>query len=466
VHLQARRAIALAYVNSMPLAAVPGSGAVHGLGDGLQAWYGVDFATVNRLLRAEALSAPVTLSAAQTTAYRQVLCLLLTQRRPAYYLGDGYAALQTLADSYVRLMTSQGVIPIDWRDAVLRARTPLRADALVRDPGPLVHQKTASTLRTRLAQELGVERLYDLDHLDLTVASTIDQATQHAVTEMLHNLRTREHARAAGLVGERLLGAKDDLTRVVYSVTLYERHHQGNRLRVHTDNYARPLDINEGIRLDLGSTAKLRTLVHYLELIAELYQRYASQPSQALRALEIDRRDHLSRWVIERLQVLPQMSLQALLHAALERRYSTSPGEGFFTGGGLHSFSNFEATDNHKVLSVHQALRDSVNLVYIRLMRDIVYHYLYRPGAMARQMEQADAPQRRASLEHFADREGRVFLRRFYAKYHGKPPQEAVELLTHGVYAEPVRLATLYRDIALRRGYAVRNPADPFASAR
>ncbi len=452
--LQARRATALAYVNSMPLAAVPGDGEVHGLGDGLWAWYGADVATVNRLLRAEALSASLALSAEQAAAYRQVLCLLLAQRRPAYYLGDGYAALQTLADSYVRLMISQGVIPVDWRAATLRARVPLRSYTIARDTGPFAPQKTVSILRTRLAQDLGVGRLYDVDHLDLTVTSTLDQTTQHAVTEALRNLRSRERTRAAGLIGERLLGEKDDFTRVVYSFMLYERSPQGNLLRVQADNYEQPLDINEGIRLDLGSTAKLRTLVHYLELIAELHQRYMGQPSQALRALEIDRHDHLSQWVIERLQVTPQMSLQALLHAALERQYSASPAESFFTGGGLHSFGNFEATENHKMFSVRQALRDSVNLVYIRLMRDIVYHYLYRPGAIARQMESADAPPRRAYLERFADREGQVFLRRFYAKYHGKSPQEAVELLTHSVPVDSVRLATLYRSVYPEHGLA------------
>ena len=106
---------------------------------------------------------------------------------------------------------------------------------------------------------------------------------------MLYNLRTYEHTRAAGLIGERLLGEKDALSLVVYRVTLYERRSQGRLLRVHTDNYERPLDIiNEGIRLDLGSTAKLRTLVQYLELIAELYQRYVGQPSQVLRALETE----------------------------------------------------------------------------------------------------------------------------------------------------------------------------------
>ncbi len=416
--LPARRGIALAYLNSVPLGAIPGYGEVHSLGDGLWVWYGARFALMNRLLGVETLTATDPVSPEQATAYRQVLCLLIAQRRPAWYLGEGYAVLQTLANGYLRAEIST-----------------------------FASHKTASTIRARLAQDLGVASLYDLDRLDVTVTSTLDTATQQSVTEALQKLSQPESARAAGLYGEHLLSGKEDLSRIVYSFTLYEHRPHGNLLRVNTDNYTQPLDINDGIRLDLGSTAKLRTLVHYLALIAEISQRYAGQSPQELRALTLDRRDYLSRWVVERLQVIPQPSLVALLDAALERRYSASPGESFFTGGGLHTFANFNDEDDAKIMSVRQALRDSVNLVYIRVMRDIVYHYLYRPGAIASQLEASDSPQRRAYLERFADHEGQVFLRRFYAKYRGKSPQEALELLTHNAEDYPARLATIYRTV-------------------
>ena len=445
--LPARREIALAYLNSVPLGAIPGYGEVHSLGDGLWAWYSTDFATVNRLLGADTLAATGPVSPEQATAYRQVLCLLIAQRRPAWYLGEGYATLQTLADSYLRLMAAQGVIPDDLRDAALHVQTSLHLASLPAETSTFASHKTASTVRARLAQDLGVASLYDLDRLDMTVTSTLDMATQQAVTVALQRLSQPEYARAAGLYGENLLSGKEDLSRLVYSFTLYEHRPQGNLLRVNTDNYTQPLDINDGIRLDLGSTAKLRTLVHYLALIADIYQRYAGQSPQELRALTLDRRDHLSRWVIERLQATPYLTLAAMLEAALERRYSASPGESFFTGGGLHSFANFNDKDDGKIISVRQALRDSVNLVYIRMMRDIVYHYLYRPGAIALQLEAGDSPQRRAYLERFADHEGQVFLRRFYAKYRGKSPQEALEFLTHNAEMHPARFATIYRTV-------------------
>ena len=184
-----------------------------------------------------------------------------------------------------------------------RYRSPCTPLACRPRPAPFASHKTASTIRARLAHELGVTNLYDLDRLDVTVTSTLNMAAQQAVTEALQQLRQPWYARSAGLYGEHLLGGKEDLNPLVYSFTLYEHRPQGNLLRVNTDNYTQPLDINDGIRLDLGSTAKLRTLVHYLALIADIYQRYAGQSPQELRALTLDRRDYLSRWVVERLQV-------------------------------------------------------------------------------------------------------------------------------------------------------------------
>jgi membrane peptidoglycan carboxypeptidase len=54
----ARRQIVADYLDSLPLAAAPGHGEVHGLGDGLRVWYGTDFAEANALLAPACSSAP------------------------------------------------------------------------------------------------------------------------------------------------------------------------------------------------------------------------------------------------------------------------------------------------------------------------------------------------------------------------------------------------------------------------
>ena len=442
-----RQEIALSYLNTMPLAATPNLGEIHGLGDGLSAWFGADFAEVNKLLSPDALRSHEQITPQQAQAFRQVLSILLSQRRPTYLLGKGYDALQNLTNSYLRLMAEQGVISSALRDAALQVST-VRPPRTVAEPAKfMAEKKTQNVLRTRLAKALGVKSNYDLDRMDLTVKTTLDYSTQQAVTNELRRLSQPDEARNAGILGFRMLNENTDLAPIVYSLMLFEKSKTGNLLRVQTDNYDQPLDINEGIRLDLGSTSKLRTTVHYLELISDIYNQYKDRPAKELSQIELHPRDYFSAWVIEQLRANPKISLEDLLNQALDRRYSASPGEYFFTGGGLHYFNNFNNDDNGKIMSVRDALRDSVNLVFIRLMRDIVYHHLYKPEGIARWLESPDDSKREEYLQRFADKEGSTYLNKFYARYQGKTAEESLDMLTKRVYAKPSRLTMLYRAV-------------------
>ena len=60
-----------------------------------------------------------------------------------------------------------------------------------------------------------------------------------------------------------------------YSVVVYERAADGSKLRVRADLLNEPFDINSGAKLILGSTAKFRTLVTYLNIVTTLHDRYA-----------------------------------------------------------------------------------------------------------------------------------------------------------------------------------------------
>ena len=61
-------------------------------------------------------------------------------------------------------------------------------------------QKTGTTLRTHLAGRLGVNRLYDLDRLDIEAHSSIDLQLQDAVTPVLRAIRDPAMAASAGLI--------------------------------------------------------------------------------------------------------------------------------------------------------------------------------------------------------------------------------------------------------------------------
>ena len=86
----------------------------------------------------------------------------------------------------------------------------------------------------------------------------------------------------------------------------------------------------------------------------------------------------------------------------------------------------------------------SVNLVFIRLMRDLVRHYVSgTPGSARSLLEDPADPRRERYLARFADKEGRAFLGRFHVKYSGRSPQENEALLLRGMRASPTRLAAL-----------------------
>ncbi|MDD1613066.1 MAG: carboxypeptidase, partial [Methylococcaceae bacterium] len=99
------------------------------------------------------------------------------------------------------------------------------------------------------------------------------------------------------------------------------------------------------------------------------------------------------------------------------------------------------------LMSVRHALRDSVNLVFIRLMRDLVYHHLYKPEGIARWLESPDDSKRKEYLQRFADKEGSTYLNKFYNRYQGKTAEESLDMLTKRVYAKPSRLTMLYRAV-------------------
>ena len=438
-----RRDIVLDYLNTVPLAARPGIGEVNGIGDGLWAWYGRSLDEVNRLLLGESPSE----LPAKALAFKQALSLLVAQRRPSYYLGASPEALQALTDVHLQLLADNGVIPPALRDAAVAQRLRLADPNGDVQTVSFVSRKAANIVRTGVSGMLQMPRLYDVDRLDLAAQASLDLALQQAVTSALRELRAPDKARAAGLIQPKLL-EKGDPAQVIYSFTLLERTPDGNRVRVQTDNFDQPFDINEGTKLDLGSTAKLRTLVNYLEIVAGLHAQYAPLDKKALAQVPVPRQDAIMRWALDYLSRASDRSLSAMLEAALARKYSASPWEAFFTGGGIHRFENFDPLDNDRIPTVREGLRRSVNLVFVRLMRDIVYHYRHRvPGSSAKLLEDFHDPSRQTFLAKFADREGREFITRFYRKYQGKSATEIPALLVQGIRPRPRRLAAIFRTI-------------------
>ncbi|MDD0842855.1 transglycosylase domain-containing protein [Pseudomonas sp. Gutcm_11s] len=440
--LAARQRIVRDYLNSVPLSAAPGHGEVHGLADGLRVWFGADFARINALL--DPARTPQARRAERGLALRQVLALMIAQRRPSYYLAQGRKELETLTDSHIRVLASGGVIDPALRDAALGQKLSFRDLEQYPAIQPVQGNKGISVARSRLSALLNMP-LYDLDRLDLAATSTLNDELQQKVSSYLRQLADPEFAGQVGLYGERLL-SPEKTAEVRYSFTLFERSPDGARVRVQTDSTDQPFDINEGSKLELGSTAKLRVLTTYLEVIAELHQRYAGQSPEELRKVEVAPQDHLSRWVLDQLIAKPDLGLRDTLEAALERKYSASPYETFFTGGGAHTFSNFKREDNARIPTLRVALQESINLPFIRLLRDLVRYSTYHGASNSAALLQDDKhPLREGYLKRFADREGTTFLLRFWRKYQEQSAQERLDTFLEGLRPTAVRLAAVHR---------------------
>ncbi len=431
-----RRRLATTYVNTLPLSATPGWGEVFGIGDGLGAHYGAQPAHVFALLQTVPRT-PAEVSA-RGLAYRQTLSLLLSARRPTGLLRGDERPLTALTAQYLRRMAQDGVITPELCDAALGSS--LRFAPGRRDLAGVAADKGVARMRSWLGATLGASP-YELDRLDLSVATTLDTNAQAEVTRRLRELASPAAIEALGLRQKNAL-ASGDPARVVYAFTLYEQTPAGNALRIHADSLGTELDVNDGIKLDLGSTAKLRTLLSYLEIVAELHAAHAGESAELLGAqLADERSDPITRFVLQRLSTEPALPLPALLDAALERRYSASPREGFFTGGGVHHFANFDASDDVRVLTAREAFRRSVNLPFVRMMREIVR---YESAQLAR----GENPEARdAALRRYADREGRARLAKALRDWHGEPRERMLADLVARRAATPRRVAAILRTL-------------------
>ncbi len=443
-----RKRIVTDYLNSVPLAAQAGHGEVIGTADGLWAWYGTDVADVNRLLRGEPTDSAGRV--AEARAYRMVLSLLLAHRRPSYYLvrPEGRDDLGDLTDAHLGLLVAERIIPRWLADAARAVRPSVRPldRAPERRTPPFVERKAQNLVRSQLLSITGVPSLYELDRLDLVAYSDLDMPWHEATTAALRSLADPAFIATNGFGETRLLQVGDP-AKVLYSVTLMERTPDGNAIRVQTDNYQGPLSLSVASRLELGSTAKLRTLVTYLEIVEELHTALSPLPADSLRGRTTLPGDRINRWAIDYLLAHPGAHEQDMLAAAMERRYAASPAERFVTGGGVQAFSNFDHQYDGQVLAVREAFQQSVNLPFVRLMRDVVGYEMARAGTY-QVLENEAGPLRQEYLTRFAEQDGAQFVRQFYRKYQGRAGPEVFETLVQERHLGSRRLAWAFRTVA------------------
>jgi len=441
---EVRRQIVLDYLNSIPLAAAAGYGEIHGIGNGLNAWFGMDLPEVQQSLSLSDNNPE------KVKAFKHVLALLCSVKMPTHYLVQNHAALEARVNFYSQLLSNLQVIPQEFASHVVATPLAFSTHPPKRTAPSYAERKAVNGIRTKLSSLLGVPGMYELDRLHLDVESTIDPVLQRRVQTLFEKLHDPKFIDEAGLRGERTL-ARGDPSKVIYGMMLFEKTHGGNQLRVVTDNLNAPFDINTGMKMQLGSTAKLRTLVNYLSIAAGLHAQFSAMDAANLAKQAETARDPITRWAAETMTSHPGLALRDFLELAFDRKYSASTGEAFFTGGGLHTFHNFNSKDNGRIVTVREATVQSINLAYIRLMRDLVRYYEARlPYDTAAIISDYNNPTRRRLLQEIADEESRYFLYQSYKEFQKRPADAIVASLLGRKADSDRHLAILY--FALHRG--------------
>src|SRR4051812_9410591 len=442
--LRRRQEIVTTYLNATPLASMPGYGEVIGVPEALWVWFGTDYNETTKILSAAPRN-PAELMR-KGLVYRQVLSLLLSGRRPSYYLVSNREALAVLTNKYLHLLCDAGVINRALHDAALHSELTFRTEAPPMTALSHVGQKAIQNVRNKLVSLLKLPDLYSLDRLDLSAKTSIDTAAQARVSETLQKLSDPAFLRSAGMMGHQLLGDGNP-AKITWSFVLYERGGDRNYVRIHADSLNQPFDINSGAKLQLGSTAKLRTVITYLTIVSELHDRLAALPTRDLLRTATSAEDPLTGWAASYLVGTRDRALQAMLDAAMQRTYSAAPGA-FFTGGGNQSFGNFATWEDDARPSVETAFQHSINLGFVRILRDIVNYYTVSSGVQVKRLlGDADDSQREAYLQRFIESDSRRFLQRFYNDYQGLNGDEAMAMLADHTRPAPKQLATVFLSI-------------------
>lgn len=441
-----RQRIVLDYMNAMPLAARSGFGEVTGLAEGLSVWFGVDLDEAYELFTKDDEELREAEKKQLAVLYRQILSLIMAVQRPSAYLNAEWEYLQNRVDIYIPLLRKEKILSREMAEYVLNAR--IKPNVSRAPNVSLPTDKSADLVRLGLLPLFNTQSLYDLVRYDGVVQTTIDKDVSSLVTQLLHDFSDPESGVADSLIGYRMAD-RETMSEIIYSFTLYEKTEDGNVLRLQTDNYEGELNLNEGSKLELGSTAKLRTLITYLEVVEAIYRSSQDNPEFVFN------QDPLSLFVQDYIKKNIQThSIGALLEQAMQRDYSANPYEPFYTGGGRHYFNNFNDHDNHRRVTVKEALYKSINLPFIRMMQDITTYYMHQNEPELEMLLTERSDERRLSyMKEFAHDEGRLFVWRAFNKYRGYSGEDIVSELAKNTKGNLHELVTLYRSVLPQNSY-------------
>lgn len=372
--------------------------------------------------------------------FRQIFTLAMAVQMPDRVLRDkpvksdvsmrGFQMAQKRLDNLLPKLAKEGIITPAFAEMV--AAQKLDYANLGKNPSlppPFARDKSVDSLRLSVMNSLNLnpkDGLYVLDHCDLTIQSTLDRSMNEALNRRFRDYNDPTTAMNSGLTGDKKLRPQT-ASRAIWGITINQVMPDGRTVtRVSTDTFQGALDLNKGGKQNFGSTQKLRMLTSYLDVIADLHRDLARKDASELAGMSVHPNDKLTRWAVDYLiDPATEKSLNGMLVASLQRKYSAAPA-GFFTGGGMNYPQNFERKNNGGQFTVEQALWQSINLSWFRITEDIREHNKWyrlktNPDIMSGKNTDPTVQSIRTTyMDKYALHEGSLFLERAWKRMRDK----------------------------------------------